>query len=97
MIRRILLIAVWCLPAIAGFSQATLSGKVTNGKGEPLSGATLQVRSKGFNKSTTTNEEGRFYFSGLLRGTYAVTAGHIGYETFSEMIAISDADSAIII
>ena len=56
----------------------TISGKITNEKGEPLSGATVQV--KGSGKATTTAEDGSFSFDAGDNARILVVS-YVGYAS----------------
>ncbi len=60
-------------------SAQSVSGTVTDTLGAPLSDA--QVIIPALNRTTTTNEAGRFSFTGLPAGTYHIITIRIGYAT----------------
>ncbi|WP_298155851.1 TonB-dependent receptor [Flavobacterium sp.] len=69
------------------FSQSgSLSGKVTDAKGEPVIGANVVVESS---KSSITDTDGNFSISGLAEGTTSVTVSFIGLTTQKKSVAIS--------
>jgi len=62
-----------------GFMPRTISGTITNGSGQPVSGVTVTL-SGGQSGTTTTNGSGQYSFSGLLNGgDYTVTPSLSGY------------------
>src|SRR5688572_21607833 len=91
--KRILLLVVFWSIAFFGLAQVALQGKLTNEKGEPLRGATIELKSKSATQSTATNEQGEFSFSTLLKGVYTLSAGHVGYETYSQFITLGESNS----
>jgi iron complex outermembrane receptor protein len=93
--KRIVLLTAFSFIVVIGFAQVILSGKVTNEKGEPLLGATIELTLKTTIQSTTTSEHGQFVFSVSVKGTYTLRAGHIGYETFLEEINVGDVNDTI--
>jgi len=60
------------------FAQNSVSGKVTDSKGEPLVGASVLV--KGSSTGTMTDLDGQYKLSGLKAGSVLVFSS-IGYET----------------
>lgn len=78
-LHAFVLLALSTLVFSKSFSQAgSLTGKVTDGAGNPLGGATVKV--KGTDATTTTNEQGIFSFSNVpANGTLIVS--YVGRET----------------
>ena len=66
-----------------GTTTAAVSGQVTQGTGQPVADAQIQVRNTatGFNAGTVTRADGRYYIQGLeVGGPYTITARRIGLE-----------------
>src|ERR1043166_1164909 len=64
-------------------SSATLRGQVADELGGLVIGATVTVSdSSGVQKSTTTDDQGRYSFSSLAPGIYTVRATATGFSTF---------------
>ncbi|MDX2040328.1 MAG: RHS repeat-associated core domain-containing protein [Acidobacteriota bacterium] len=62
-----------------GMNSRTISGTVTNGSGQPVSGVTVTL-SGGQSGTTTTNSSGQYSFAGLPNGLdYTVTPSLSGY------------------
>lgn len=82
-----LLLCSLLLLAVSARSQntnASFAGVVTDAKGEPLPGVTIQVRneSTGFRTGTQTQADGRYQLRQLpLGGPYVVSVSMIGYTT----------------
>lgn len=75
---------MWTGRAMAQSTDAGIRGTVTDASGDPVPGATVQVRneSTGFNTGTITNGSGQFNFVQLpLGGPYSVTVSYVGYTT----------------
>lgn len=69
------------------FSQSSsLSGKVTDAKGEAVVGANVVLSSD--SKSASTNAEGMYSFSGLADGSVTVTVSYIGFATEKKTVAV---------
>ncbi len=73
--------------AQAPTAQSTLSGKVTDSRGAPLAGATVNAEGGGHTYTATTRNDGSFSIS-LPPGVYAVTINHGGFQSAQNEIAI---------
>mgnify|MGYP003575005913 CR=1 FL=1 len=93
--QRVLLLTLFFSIAFAGFSQIQLTGKVMDEKGAPLWGVTLELKSKKENRSATTNEAGGFVLSDLEKGTYTLSAGHVGFETHIQLLTLGETNDTI--
>jgi len=62
------------------FSQikVTIRGKVVDEKGAPLLGATVFLSN---NQGNSTEEDGSFEITGVVPGSYNITASFVGYES----------------
>ncbi|MDN3676100.1 TonB-dependent receptor [Flavobacterium paronense] len=70
------------------FSQSSsLSGKVTDSKGEAIAGANVVINNAG--KSTATNADGIYSISGLSDGPVTVTVSYIGAASQNQTATIS--------
>ena len=70
------------------FSQSSsLSGKVTDSKGEAVAGANVVLSKAG--KSTTTTADGSYSITGLSDGSETVTVSYIGAATQKQTTSIS--------
>ncbi|MFN3969237.1 MAG: TonB-dependent receptor domain-containing protein [Flavobacterium sp.] len=78
-LKRILFFIAIMLCNLSFSQSSSLSGKVTDAKGEAVVGANV-VLSSG-SKSTSTNAEGVYTFSGLTDGSVTVTVSYIGMAT----------------
>jgi hypothetical protein len=78
-------------PGCAGIANGTLSGTVTDGAANPLSGVLMRLGSR----STTTDGSGHYSFS-VPAGTYpSLTASKDGYDTSSvSSVTVPDGGSA---
>ncbi len=84
--KRLLLIL--CL-FIQGYliAQTTISGNVTDKKGNPIEGANVYL--EGTYDGTSTNVKGDFSFSTSTKGTQTLIVSFISFETFSKTTDIS--------
>ncbi|WP_442846230.1 TonB-dependent siderophore receptor [Leeuwenhoekiella sp. H156] len=74
------------------FSQQgnSISGKVTDQNGKPLSNANVYL--KNTNYGTSTNEEGAYSLTNLINGNYVLVVSEMGYKTFtSQQLEVSGA------
>jgi TonB-linked SusC/RagA family outer membrane protein len=78
-----LLMMLYCLCS-QGFTQTMLKGKVTNEKGEPLSGVTVVFENKTakLNSQTQTDAGGAFVLNSVkVQPSYSLSFSYIGYVT----------------
>ena len=81
--RVFLLMMLYCLCS-QGFTQTMLKGKVTNEKGEPLSGVTVVFENKTakLNSQTQTDAGGAFVLNSVkVQPSYSLSFSYIGYVT----------------
>lgn len=89
-VRVILLLVAGFLAVPSVTAQpATLTGTVTDRKGEPLPGANVVVQGDTARYGASADVEGRYEISGPVAGTYTVEARFVGYETASETVTLS--------
>ena len=77
-------LAILNLSYSQGVTTASISGKVTDANGKPLTGTTIKVvhLPTGTTAGAVTNAAGRFNIVGLrVGGPYTVTISMVGYET----------------
>lgn len=67
-------------------AQTTVSGVVTDRRGEPLAGASLAV--KGSYDGATSDSLGRFTFRTRKRDSITVSASYLGYESETQLHAL---------
>ena len=74
-------------PAVAAPAGGTISGLVTDDRGAPLGGVTVQSFGV-FSQTTQTGPDGRYLFSGLSNGSYrlAVDSSVVQTPTFSPFV-----------
>lgn len=86
-LKRILFFIALMLCNLSFSQSSSLSGKVTDAKGEAVVGANV-VLSSG-SKSTSTNADGAYTFSGLTDGSVTVTVSYIGFATEKKTATVS--------
>src|SRR5690606_20942706 len=69
------------------FSQSTLSGKVTDPKGKPVSGANVFIA--GTYDGVTTDVDGGFSFTTLETGLQTLVISSLHYDEFRMQIDVS--------
>ncbi len=95
MYKKILLSAVVAFLLIPLYAvvhaQGTIVGTVVDAEeGEPLPGATIQIRA--LNLGTNTNVEGAFTLSDVPAGTHDLTARFVGYRELSLEVTVADGE-----
>lgn len=76
-------------------ARYTISGRVTDGAGTPIPGATVSATGP-TNVSTTTGSDGRYTLSNLPAGTYTVSASKIGYTSpLARSVAVPPSQTGI--
>ena len=69
-------------PASAQNQSGSISGTLMDSAGAVLRGAQVSIPSKGM--IVSTDEQGRFFFSGLQPGDYAISVSYIGFQESDE-------------
>ncbi len=80
--------------SFAVFSQATLSGKIVDEKGKPISGANIFI--EGTYDGASSNETGDFNFTTTATGNQTLVVSFLIYETSKTMIDVADFKNKII-
>ena len=73
------------------FAQFTISGRVTDKKGNSLPGATVAVKDS--YQGTVTNSSGYYQISNLKKGDYVFVVSYLGYESVQKSIEVSESIS----
>lgn len=82
----VMLTALFMLPSMA-LAQQTITGRVTNDTGDPVAGASVQV--KGTSTGTTTDNEGNFSITAARNAVLVVSSA----EFVSQEISVGDASN----
>ena len=69
-------------------STFSISGTVTDKKGETLPGVTVYIANSRY--ATATNNDGKFTFDGILPGSYEIVVKMLGFNPFIQSIIIND-------
>ena len=71
-------------------STGTIEGTVVDQTGAIISGATVEIRNaiSGYEKTTTTDGNGLFWFNNVPFNNYHMTATHIGLSTVAQDVTI---------
>ncbi len=78
---RTIFIILIIIITIPFYAQTRISGRVTNVKNIPISGANIYL--EGTYDGATTNKEGIFSFSTSQKGTQTLIVSYLSYETFA--------------
>jgi TonB-dependent starch-binding outer membrane protein SusC len=73
------------------FAQVKISGKVTDSKGAPISGASVVLR--GTNFGTPTDIQGEYSFSAKIKsGNYVLETSGTGFKTETKKVVVTNAN-----
>lgn len=87
--KYLLLILLSCFTSILFAQTGTLSGQITDHNQKPVVAATVSI--KEVNKSTMTDQNGRYEISGLKYGSYTVTISSITTHAKTITVKVSSA------
>jgi len=99
-VRRPLLVivlglsAVFCAlsPAASAQNQAgSISGTLTDPAGAVLRGAQVSIPDKSM--IVSSDEQGRFFFSGLQPGSYTISVSYIGFQKLTKTVTVNPGTS----
>lgn len=82
-IKSFLLLMLFCLTSMSMQAQNVVTGKVTDGSGEPIIGATVKV--EGSSNGAVTDIDGAFKINAVKNATLSIS--YIGYETQTVKVA----------
>ena len=68
-------------------ARGAISGTVTDQTGAALKGAQISIPAQDIN--TVSDEEGLFFISGLVPGTYQLSIRYVGLATFSKSVIVA--------
>lgn len=95
--RNLVVLLLMLVLSSFGYSQTSgkISGRVTdNQSGEPLSGATVTIRSSG--ASAITDNEGRFTLSNVRAGKNTLVISYVGYADVTVSVDVSSGSTATV-
>src|SRR5579859_8151333 len=78
-------------PAPAQTQAGSISGTLTDPAGAVLRGAQVSIPANGM--ITFTDQQGRFFFSGLQPGNYAVSISYIGFQKLTKTVTVNPGTS----
>ncbi len=87
--RKLSFLLVFFVYQFAFSQSASLSGKVTDAKGEALIGANIVIDNT--SKATVSDSEGNYAIGGLSNGEVSLTVSSIGYKTQKAKVTITGA------
>lgn len=73
-------------------ARGTIAGKVTGPNGAVLQGAQIAIQNPA--RTTSTNEQGRFYINDLAPGTYSITVTYIGLSSVTSSVTVTAGQTA---
>lgn len=83
------------LSATLGYSQYSITGKITSESNAAVGNATITAKQKNRTNTTVASVDGRFEIKGLKNGSYELIVSTIGYETSYERVVINNADQVL--
>ncbi|WP_245870428.1 TonB-dependent receptor [Labilibaculum manganireducens] len=89
-LRRAAVLILLQFVCFIGFSQLTLTGKVTDKAGKALPGATIAV--KGTYLGTVASSNGTYRFQNLKEGNYSFVVSFLGYESAQKEVKLSKSE-----
>lgn len=90
-------LALVCPPLAAkADTTGSIAGHVTDlDSGAPIAGATIELRSPGEVRTTTTNVNGYYVVLSLSPASYTVTVMRPGYETVGYAVSVVQNEQAV--
>jgi outer membrane receptor protein involved in Fe transport len=82
--------AILCGPATAARAQdqsGSISGTLMDPAGAVLRGAQVSIPDKGL--IVSTDQQGRFFFSGLQPGNYTISVSYIGFQKLTKSVTVN--------
>ncbi|MBN2598390.1 MAG: TonB-dependent receptor [Marinifilaceae bacterium] len=89
-LRRATVLILLQFVCFIGFSQLTLTGKVTDKAGKALPGATIAV--KGTYLGTVASSNGTYRFQNLKEGNYSFVVSFLGYESAQKEVKLAKSE-----
>ncbi len=74
--------------------SGSISGTLTDPAGAALRSAQVSIAAQGL--TVTTDQQGRFFFSGLKPGDYAVSVSYIGFQKLTQTITVTPSSSTVL-
>src|SRR5436190_5960875 len=74
--------------------DASIRGRVTDGKGMPLANASLQLLGTG--KGTMADSQGDFVITGIVPGTYKLQVSAVGFEIETKEVTVKENEGTTI-
>ncbi|MDE3062603.1 MAG: carboxypeptidase regulatory-like domain-containing protein, partial [Acidobacteriota bacterium] len=93
-LTALLLCFVLIHTARAQDQAGSISGTLTDSAGAVLRGAQVSIPER--NRIVSTDEQGRFYFSGLQPGSYTLSVSYIGFEKLTESVTVTSGMSTAV-
>ncbi|MFT4834888.1 MAG: iron complex outermembrane receptor protein [Flavobacteriaceae bacterium] len=79
---------LWLALLLPATSQFVLEGQIANQKGDPLPGATIQLKSTKYN--SVSDIDGKYKMSSIPAGDYLLKVSYVGFETLEKSLSINE-------
>ena len=93
--KHLAVLALLLLTALGVSAQCTVTGQVTDEKGEPLPGANVFIT--GARKGGVADAAGLYRIENVPPGTHTLQASYVGYETVRKPTVIKEGVQRLIV
>src|SRR5436309_9460456 len=95
-VMTIALVLLLLIPASALAAAGTIEGIIKDALQRPITGAQLRLESGAGQVAgrTTTDDQGRFAFTGVPPGTYVIVAEKSGFESATSVVTVTGTEGA---
>lgn len=93
-VASVLLLCVCASLLHAQAQRGSISGTITDPNGAVLQGAQVSIPAKG--TIVSTDQQGRFFFSGLQPGNYTISVSYIGFQKQTKSLTVTPGGSTTV-
>jgi iron complex outermembrane receptor protein len=88
--KQIFTTVFMALCSVIAIAQSNFSGSIISESKQQVATATIVLKNKTLNKSTTASSDGSFSFDNLSKAIYTITVTAVGYEVYSDVVNINE-------